>query len=241
MPLAGAITMMAGAMAMGAVIAPDVTRYARRDKDAFFSWFLGIWLMNTIIVGIGAALMLGSGQPNLPMAMLGIGLGAGALMIVILGQWTTNDNNLYSSALSFMNLVPWTKWKLTVVFGVIGTALAAAGAINYFVDYLTLLGTYVPAVGAVMLADYYIVRRYMDGIVDKKRYEFGEGAKYKMVNVPAIVCFIVGGYVGSKIPGITTVNAVLLTMAIYLLCVFACKKLHVPYQFGEAMEGKKGF
>ena len=43
---------------------------------------------------------------------------------------------------------------LTVILGVIGTIAALAGVWNLFLDWLNILGVFVPPIGAVILTDY---------------------------------------------------------------------------------------
>jgi cytosine permease len=47
---------------------------------------------------------------------------------------------------------------MTVILGVIGTVAALAGVWSYFLDWLNILGVFVPPIGAVILADYALRR-----------------------------------------------------------------------------------
>jgi len=242
MSLAEGITIAAGGMAVGAVIAPDIARWARNPKEGFLAYFFGVWIMDLLLVSAGAAMILVHGDANVPAAMLGLGLGVGALFMLILGQWTTNDNNLYSAALALENLFPVKKSLLTTILGVIGTVLGAFGAINYFVNYMTILGTYIPPIGGVMIADYYIVRRYIYRLnTPEERYPYGPGTKYSAVNILSILSFPVGGYLGSSLPGIPAINAIIIAVLVYVVSVALFEKLGIPYRFGEIMESETGF
>ena len=91
------------------------------------------------------------------MTMLGIG--TFGLLIVILGQWTSNDNNLYSAALAIINMRPGTnKHIVSAVCGVLFTLLAVTGIQNHFVGFLSMLGTFLPPIGTVLAADYYVLK-----------------------------------------------------------------------------------
>ena len=43
--------------------------------------------------------------------------------------------------------------------GIVGTVLSMIGVINYFQDFLTLLGVAIPPVAGIMVIDYYLLRR----------------------------------------------------------------------------------
>ena len=54
-----------------------------------------------------------------------LGLGFFGAVVLIIGQWTTNDNNLYTSVLGLMNtldgVVKISRMKLTFIVGIIST------------------------------------------------------------------------------------------------------------------------
>lgn len=60
-----------------------------------------------------------------------LGLGFFGAIVLIIGQWTTNDNNLYTSVLGLMNtldgIVKISRIKLTFIIGVISTMIATLG------------------------------------------------------------------------------------------------------------------
>ena len=240
--LSQGITMAAGGMAVGAIIAPDVARWARNAKEGFLAYFFGIWIMNLLVVSAGAAMTLVHGDANVPAAMIGLGLGVGALLMLILGQWTTNDNNLYSAALALENLFPVKKRLLSAILGIIGTILGASGAINYFAQYLTTLGTYIPPIGGVMIAEYFIIRKYIYKLgKPHERFPYGPGTEYSSVNVLAVLSFLIGGYLGQKIPGIAAVNAIIFACLIYTVLAIIFEKVGIRYRFGRMVESETGF
>ena len=50
------------------------------------------------------------------------------------------------------NVMTWT-------LGIIGTLLSVIGIINYFTNFLTLLGVAIPPVAGIMVVDYFILKR----------------------------------------------------------------------------------
>ena len=140
-----------------------------------------------------------------------LGMGTIGLLIVVLGQWTSNDNNLYSAALAIINVKPGiNKHIVSAVCGVVFTLLAVTGIQNHFVGFLSLLGTFLPPIGTVLVADYNLGRK-------KKEYHF-EGteifADYKPL---AFISIILGGGIAYVIPwGSTAINSMIVTFIIYV-------------------------
>ena len=239
--LATGITMMAGGMAAGAAASADVSRFNKTSLQAFLGFFLALGVVTPLIVVSGAALTLGTGSPDLPTALVGVGLGAAALVLLVLSTWTSNDNNLYSSSLAVLNLVRIKKWIVTLVLGTLAAIVAALGIIDYFVGYMVFLGTYIPPIAGIFIADYFINKPLFDGRREAKRYDYGPGSEYCMVDVLAFVMIFLAGFIGGKIPGITVINAVLIALFGYSVLSWLFRTLGIPYRFGKRLEEESGF
>lgn len=169
-----AISLIIGSLAVGAIIGPDISRYAKSVKDAVISSFVGFFVGFSIVLIIAALLAKATTQVDIVEIMLGLGWGTGALLILILAQWTTNDNNLYSSALGFSVIfqsVP--KYILTIVAGVIGTGMAVGGIYENFIPFLIFLSALIPPIGGIYVVDY---------LMNKKKYSFENLADNVPVN-----------------------------------------------------------
>ena len=86
-----------------------------------------------------------------------------ALSVLIIATWTTNVMNAYSSGLALNQLLHWPPERrrlATVIAGVIGSALAAAGILSSFMSFLMLLTVTIPPIAGVLVADYWIARSY---------------------------------------------------------------------------------
>jgi cytosine permease len=155
-----AISLVAGSFMVGAVVAPDVSRYARQPTHAILAAVLGFQIGYSVIVFVGSILAQATGEENIVQIMLALGWGVLAFLVLIAAQWTTNDNNLYSAALAFsvvFRRLP--KWQLTAAAGVLGTLLAMVGIYGQFVPWLLVLSALVPPIGGVLTADYFLVDR----------------------------------------------------------------------------------
>ncbi|MBA7662052.1 Cytosine permease [subsurface metagenome] len=165
--LAVAISFVAGGFMVGAVITPDVSRYAKSTGHSVGGVILGFFVIQAVLMYMGAILAHAVGDWNMVNVMLGLGLGTAfgiiAMLVFILAQWTTNDNNLYSAALSFSVIFRGArKWWLTAAAGALGIILALPEPVNvwgHFPEFISSLCILIPPIAGVYIADYFIVNR----------------------------------------------------------------------------------
>ncbi len=251
-PLSLGITYVFGVYAAGCVITSDVARYGRRKWSGSLAWGTHVLFFMTFLLFAGAAMTLLTGSPNVIVAIAKIGLGLGALLLAILGQWTTNDNNLWSASLAWVNVTgKLNKRAWVIITGIIGTLIAAVWggiygmSLDPFIKFGVMLGNFIPPVGAVLIADYYVIRKLVNG----REYKFGPGTRYAMVNVPGIIAVILGGLAGwaasthgLKLPtGCGTVDAIIVSFLLYLVLAVALHKAGMRFEVGEWVEKETGF
>ncbi|WP_373893732.1 cytosine permease [Virgibacillus sp. CBA3643] len=149
------ISLVIGSLAVGAIIGPDFSRYAKSAKDTVIAAFLGYFVGFSIVLIISAILAKATSEVDVVAIMIGLGWGTGGMLVLILAQWTTNNTNLYSSALGFSVIfqkIP--KYILTIIAGVIGTVLAILGIYDNFISFLNILGVLIPPIGGIYAADF---------------------------------------------------------------------------------------
>ncbi len=228
------VTLAVGSFAVGSVIQADITRYAKDAKAAWIATVFGYMVANTFIISAGAITSLATGSGDLPSAMLALGLGLPALFILIGGQWTTNDNNLYSSSLGVSNVVKAKKRHIVVVLGVIATAFGVWGLADYFVPWLVLLGVTIPPVAGILIADYWLLKR--------GAYTFGSGTRYAAWSWPAFLAWFVASILGYVITwGIPSVNSIVIAFVLYLAIMWGCRSLGLQAEIGVREETPTGF
>jgi len=252
-PISAGITFTVGLYAAGCVIAADIGRYGEKPWGAGLAWAVQVVGFMTMILFIAGSMTLLTGNPNVAGAMASIGMGIGALLFALLAQVSTNDVNLWSAYLSWVSIVGrGNRGIWTLIIGAIGTvaaylwATAAGASMNMFTYFGGLLGNFIPPVGAVMIADFWIFRKYVLGIRDpKQRYTYGPGTKYPMLNWPALLAMLVGGalsYYTSQVNFFVPVlNGIFVTMAIYLGLVVPLHKRGAKYEIGSWIERESGF
>ncbi|WP_240353169.1 cytosine permease [Cohnella algarum] len=244
MTLFAGITLVVGNAALGAVVFPDVSRYGKTPLGGGMGVSTGYFLGGLFCILAGAAMTFAAQVPslgataNIPAAMAQIGLGFFAFLILVFAQWTTNDSNLYTGALGLRNVIKLPKFILVLVMGALGIAIAVTGIQDKFVPFLNFLGTYVPPIAGVMIADHWIVGPY----IRKQEYRFGPGAEYDKLNVAAIAVVILAGFAASRLTfGIGPVNAIVLSLAGYIVVAYLLNLLKIPYAFGRSREDQTGF
>ena len=141
------------------------------------------------------------------------GLAIPAILSLGLNIWSTNNNALYTSGLSITNVSKRPVKLTTALSGIVGTILAIY-LYNNFVSYLSLLGSMIPPVGAVIIIHYYF---------NKEQYEeIGNNAEW---DFRAIISVIVGIIVGLVVKvGITPINSLITAAVIYTVLMVMRKK-----------------
>lgn len=204
--LAQGITMTVGSFAVGAVLLSDITRYAKSVTASWIGTIACFLVANTFIMLAGALTFIATNSGDLPKAMLALGMGAPALLVLILAQWTTNDNNLYSASLAISNISKAKKKNVVLVLGLIATLIGVAGVAEQLTQWLIYLGVLIPPVAGVIIADFWILKRKM------------EDCSLSQWNPAAFIAWIIGGTSGFLINwGIPSVNSILVALVVYLL------------------------
>lgn len=221
------IVMVVGSFAGGAAAQADITRYSKDAKAAWIATIFGYIIANTFIIIAGFLTTLTTGIGDLPKAMLALGLGFPALLILIMAQWTTNDNNLYTSSLGMANIFNMKKSKLVLIIGITGSILGGLGVADYFVNWLSLLGIGVPPMAGIIMADYYIIRN--------QNYNFNVEKQIPGWNLNAIIAWILGSIVGFTLDiGIASINSLIVAMIAYVV-IMKVRPIEVKLNEGEEL------
>jgi len=222
------VVLVVGSFAGGATAQADITRYAKTPSIALWSSAAGYLIANMFIIMAGFLTTKATGIGDLPLTMLSLGLGFPALIVLILAQWTTNDNNLYTSSLGLANIINVSKKKITLVSGILAILIGMAGISKYFVSWLSLLGIGVPPVAGIIIADYFILK--------KRHYNYGPGTHYNNWNIWAFISWGVGCVVGYSLKwGIQPINSIVVAFTLYLAMMKLCGNKGVGL-FGKVIE-----
>jgi cytosine permease len=158
-------TLVAGGFIVGAVITPDMTRFNRSAADVVKQTVIGITL-GELVIGLSGVLLAHAIRSGDIIQIVTSSVGWVGILVIILGTIKINDWNLYSSGLGIVNFVGTVfgrhvnRGLVTLVVGVLGSVLAAAGILERFVDFLIVLGVAFPPIAGIMVAEYFVVKRW---------------------------------------------------------------------------------
>ncbi|WP_217178771.1 cytosine permease [Streptomyces sp. AC495_CC817] len=156
----GAVSLVMGIFILGVVLAPDMARWAKTPKQAMAAGFVGFFFGNSIILVVSILLARVLDETELMTMYFVLGMGAIAVVVLILAQWTTNTSNLYSAGLAFASMSPrLSRRTVTIVLGVIGIVIGVVGAADVFVSFILVIGTLIAPYGGVYLASFLAGRR----------------------------------------------------------------------------------
>lgn len=213
---------VAGGLIVGAIITADMTRFNRSKADVVKQTVLGVSL-GEFVIGLAGVLLAHAAATGDIVAIVTSSIGFVGLLIVITGTLKINDWNLYSSSLGLINFVSTTFNKnlnrvtTTVVLGLVGSILAAAGILSRFTDFLIVLGVAFPPIAGIMVAEYYIVKRWR-GELDATRLLGTLPATAPRVVPATIIIWAVSAVVGYFVTwGIPSLISIFLSMALYVV------------------------
>ena len=206
--LAVALTACIGSFISGATLTPDFVRFARSPTIGVSTTLIAFFLGNSLMFTFGAVGALVYSEADISQVMFAQGLILPAILVLGLNIWTTNDNALYAASLGFANITRLPKHWIVIFNGVIGT-LASMWLYNNFVGWLSFLSSALPPIGAILIADFFMVAR--------RHYPTLEQAAFKQVNWIAVGAWAVGFAAANLLPGIPPLNAVLSAFIVYIV------------------------
>ncbi|MFC3041154.1 cytosine permease [Virgibacillus xinjiangensis] len=207
MGLAAALTVCIGSFVSAGTLTPDFARFSKTGKTAVSTTVIAFFIGNSLMFLFGAVGSFAFGLADISEVMVVQGLLIPAILVLGLNIWTTNDNALYASGLGFSNITKISKGKLVIFNGIIGTVLAMWLYTN-FMGFLTVLGSTLPPIGAIVLADFFLV--------NKGKYQSYETMAFKKVNWIAVLAWAAGVLSATFIPGIPPINGILMAALFYV-------------------------
>ena len=155
-----AITLVFGTFVSGATQATNWTRFARNSKTAVLSSLVGFFIGNGLMILVGAYGAMVYQQPDIVEVMVLQGLSIAAVVMLFLNIWTTQDNTIYNFAAAGCNLVRKDRRGTITLMGAgVGTVLAIGGMYDLLIPFLILLGSVIPPIGGVIMADFFYAHK----------------------------------------------------------------------------------
>lgn len=156
MSLSMAITLVFGTFVSGATQATNWTRFAKSGRVAVLASLFGFFIGNGLMIIAGAYGAIVYQQPDVVEVLVLQGMSMASVIMLFLNLWTTQDNTIYNFAAAGCNLLRTGKRKTVTLAGAaIGTLLAIGGMYEMLIPFLILLGSIIPPIGGVIMADFF--------------------------------------------------------------------------------------
>lgn len=215
MTITAAISLVIGVNVSQWVIASDYTRYAKptwRDN-----WLIpsGIIVIGFPLFMVGAVMAVGVGDADIVNVMMNLGFPVWGFLILWIATWTSQIVNNYSMGLALANMLNIGSNKGRAILTLIGTVLAIIvalmGVLAYFEDFLYLTALLYPAIGGIMLADFFLIR--------KQQWRENEG--WNWMATIALVCSVTVGYITQYVYpfGLPAVQSLVVAGLIYVIAM----------------------
>ena len=144
----------------------DSTRFARSQRGVFAATFVGYAAGNIWFYVLGALLVLNAvavpSADGIGIAIFRVAAGLAEVLILglLIGEAPNAFANIYSTAVSTLNVVPRASAAvLSVVIGALAFLLALLFTMERYEVFLFVIGSVFVPLGAVFLADYFVRAR----------------------------------------------------------------------------------
>lgn len=213
LPLNVAITIIVGTFISGGTQATNWSRFAKTGRSGFIATLIAFFLGNGFLIFSGAFTAKVYGNPDIVQVMAQQGLLVWGLILFFLNMWTTQDNTIYAFSIAGSNMFRTHKRTLFVLGGATFALILAWGGIyQMLVSYLILLGTFIPPIGGVIMADYWLHRGGHFPTLDTPQPAFNWAGIIAYVGASAIAYFSdMAGW------GIVPVNGIIAAVVLYVV------------------------
>ena len=175
----------------------DYSRFATNSKSSFWGTWIGYFIVSSwmYLLGLAASLATQSPDPSgvVMNLMVKFGWAIPALVIVLFSTFTTTFLDIYSTAISGLNIIPKLGERKGVILGgILGTATALIfpTLLNYE-DFLLFIGAMFCPLFGIVLVDYFLLGKGSIDVEDLYRRE-GKYWFWKGVNPLAILAWAIG-------------------------------------------------
>ncbi|MEA3008582.1 MAG: cytosine permease [Sphingomonadales bacterium] len=138
------------------LVVPDLTRFVRTPWVGAAIGAAGVFIGNSVALGIGALAAAYTKQSDPALILVGLGYTPLAVVLTFASIWSTNDNNMYSSSLNVARSLGQPRQRVVLILALLGAVIAAFNPANLQVmfGFLIFMGASAPPLGAVVLGSY---------------------------------------------------------------------------------------
>lgn len=163
----------------------DYSRFCKRKSHAFYATFIGYFISSSLFYFIGSLTNAAVGEADPISIIAAYGIGIPAMLIIIFSTTTTTFLDVYSAAISFKNILPRANVRKQIVLvGILGIALAILFPMERYESFLLLIGGAFVSLTAIMLVDYFLIRKGYDAselLKKEGKYWYNKGYNYRAI------------------------------------------------------------
>jgi cytosine permease len=209
MPWGEAMTIIVGTFISGGTQATNWSRFAKSGNTAAISTMAAFFFANGFLIFCGAFCALVYGNEDIVQVMALQGLLFWGLVLLFLNMWTTQDNTIYAFSVAGAHMFRTSKRHLFVLGGAtVALVLAWGGIYKMLVPFLILLGTFIPPVGGVIMADYWLHRRGQFPSLEEPQ---------PAMNWAGIIAYVIASAIAYLTPGIKPINGIIAAVILYFV------------------------
>jgi cytosine permease len=214
---ASCVSAVVGTVIVGVVIQPDYGRFIKFPRQAALGSGLSLGVVYPLILTASAIATLALGANEVISAMILLGFGLPALVVLLMGAWIDTSACMYSASLSLANQLPRASFRI-IVGGIwlLGVLLVLAGADTVFIPFLVVLGLALPPLATILILSHFLV--------PEKAGALG--------SFLAMACSVSGTVVGLlttraalTITGLPVLDSILVTAVVFALARFMLTRI----------------
>ena len=227
MTFSAAVTMVFGTFASGATQATNWTRLSRTGRVAIIASVVSFLIGNGLMVVAGAWCAIVYQQADIVEVMILQGLSFAAVIMLCLNLWTIQGPTIYNVAAASCHLLRSERRRtMTVAAAGVGVLLAIGGMYEMLIPFLVLLGSIIPPVGGVIMADFWYRHR--------GKYPLLANASLPRYNLMGLGAYAVGALVAYCSPWVAPLVGIAVSAVCYIgLLQFSGRRVAVSAAQGE--------
>ena len=219
------ISAIVGAIIIGAIILPDITRFVGHWSGAIYTAVIAYLVVQLAVMGAAALAGSVSGKTDILDIMLDLNLGIGAFLIVIGSSWVLNSLNLYSAILGTKATFPKlnSTW-LAIGLGAMGVIAALMNLLDNFIPFLIFLSDIFIPVAGVIIIDALLIRRsdyHIDTLANNRNFNWA--GLFAWAIGAGFALMVSHGIIPSP-TSITSIDAIVLAGLVYLALSWLSRK-----------------
>ncbi|KAF1051668.1 MAG: Cytosine permease [Stenotrophomonas maltophilia] len=210
MTFSAAVTMVFGTFASGATQATNWTRMARSGRIAVIASVVSFLIGNGLMIIAGAWCAMVYQNADIVEVMVLQGLSFAAVIMLCLNLWTIQGPTIYNVSAAACHLVRSERRRsMTLAAAGVGILLAIGGMYEWLIPFLVLLGSIIPPLGGVIMADFWHRHR--------GHYPALVGSHIPTFNAAGLVSYAVGAGLAYASPWIAPLVGIAASALCYIV------------------------